>query len=59
MLNSRHRRRVVDDILLKETRVYPNGSRIPVEEQYESARFRQDTEATGGGQNAETGEDPE
>ena len=44
---------------LEETRVYPDGSRIPVEDQYEPARFRQETEAIGGDQNTETGEDPE
>ena len=44
---------------LEETRSYPDGSCIPVEEQYYSAGFRQETDLTEGGQNAETEQDPE
>ena len=44
---------------LEETRLYPDRSRILVEEQYEPARFGQETESTRGGQNAGTGQDPE
>ena len=44
---------------LEETRFYSDEIRVPVEEQYEPARFRQETEAIGGDQNTETGEDPE
>ena len=43
---------------LEEARVYSDGNRIPVGEQYEPFGFRQETEATGRGQNAETGQDP-
>ena len=44
---------------LEWTRIYLDKRRIPVEEQYEPAGFGQETEATGGGRNTETGEDPE
>ena len=44
---------------LKETRVYPDRSLTPIGEQYEMAGFGQETGATGRGQNAETGQDPE
>ena len=44
---------------LEETRVYTDESRISIEDQYEPTGFRQETEATGRGQNAETGQDPE
>ena len=38
---------------LEESRVYPDESRILVEEQYEPVGFEQETEATIGGQNVE------
>ena len=44
---------------LEETSVYLDGSRIPIEEQYEPVRFGHETESIGGGQNAKTGQDPE
>ena len=44
---------------LEWTRIYLDKRRIPVEEQYESAKFGQKTEAAGGAQNAKIGKDPE
>ena len=42
---------------LEETRFYSDEIRVPVEEQYEPARFEQETERTEGGQNVETRQD--
>ena len=44
---------------LDETRVFPDGIRIPIVDPYELAGLKHETEATGGGQNAGTGQDPE
>ena len=44
---------------LEETRVYPDGIRTTVEEQYEPTEFGQETKSTRRDQNAETGQDLE
>ena len=44
---------------LEETRGHLDGSRIPVEDQYEPSGLEHETESTGRGRNAGTGQDPE